>query len=277
VNLIDPLTGARPYAGFGQVQWRGNTNGSSYQTLVETLQRSFARGLLLNANYAWSHEIDQDAAGGGDSDFPQNPACTRCERASGDFDARHVFTANVVYDIPFAHGAANEGAVARVADAVLGNWSVAPVFTARSGLPVNVTEDRSTTSVATGYAISQRPNRVAGVSLTPPGGRSLSAWMNPAAFVPVGGAGYGDSPRNVAHGPNLWQADLALAKRISLGEFAMLHFRSEFFNICNRAQYGPPLADLSTATFGQILSTVNTGPVGTGTPREMQFSLRLEF
>jgi hypothetical protein len=75
----------------------------------------------------------------------------------------------------------------------------------------------------------------------------------------------------------LWQADLALAKRISLGEFAMLHFRSEFFNICNRAQYGPPLADLSTATFGQILSTVNTGPVGTGTPREMQFSLRLEF
>jgi hypothetical protein len=56
-----------------------------------------------------------------------------------------------------------------------------------------------------------------------------------------------------------------------------LQFRSEFFNIFNRAQYGPPLADLSSSTFGQIISTVNTGPVGTGTPREIQFALRLEF
>jgi hypothetical protein len=56
---------------------------------------------LVSANYAYTHQIDQDASGGGDSDNPQNPACTRCERASGDFDARHVVNANVVYDLPF--------------------------------------------------------------------------------------------------------------------------------------------------------------------------------
>lgn len=32
----------------------------------------------------------------------------------------------------------------------------------------------------------------------------------------------------------------------------------------NRAQYGQPQADITSPTFGYILNTVNTGPVGTG-------------
>jgi hypothetical protein len=56
-----------------------------------------------------------------------------------------------------------------------------------------------------------------------------------------------------------------------------LEFRSEVFNLFNRAQYGLPLADFSTSTFGRIINTVNTGPVGTGTPREIQLALRLHF
>jgi hypothetical protein len=232
--------------------------------------------LLLSANYAWSHEIDQGSAGGGDSDFPQNPACLGCERASGDFDVRHVLTANTVYDLPFGPGRsllAQPG----LSSAILGRWSVAAIFTARSGLPINVTEDRSSTAVATGYTTNQRPNRVAGVSLTPPGGSRVNSWINPAAFAVVARGGYGDAPRNIGQGPNLWQTDLSLAKRIPITERLQLQFRSELFDLFNRAQYGAPLDDLSAATFGQIISTVNNGPVGTGTPREIQFSLRVEF
>src|ERR1035437_11081470 len=44
-----------------------------------------------------------------------------------------------------------------------------------------------------------------------------------------------------------------------------------------RAQYGQPQADSSSSAFGQIISTVNTTPIGTGTPREIQCALRLEF
>jgi hypothetical protein len=69
-----------------------------------------------------------------------------------------------------------------------------------------------------------------------------------------------------------------LAKRIPLSERVQMQFRSEFFNIFNRAQYGLPLADVSTPnTFGEITSVVNVGPVGTGTPRQAQFALRLDF
>ncbi|MBB5065919.1 TonB-dependent receptor [Granulicella mallensis] len=277
INLKDPATGLRPYPAFGQVQSRGNENNSSYQGFVASLQRTFTNGLLLSANYTYSHEIDQDSAGGGDSDFPQNPACPSCERASGDFDVRHVFNSNAVYDLPFGPGKAflsNSG----IASEVFGRWSATAIVTVRTGLPVNVTEDRSSSSVATGYTTSQRPNRVSGVSLTPPGGHKISQWINPAAFSLVTGSGYGDSPRNVARGPDLWQADFGLAKRIPLTEKMQLQFRTEFFNIFNRAQYGLPLADLSSpTTFGQIVGAVNTGPVGTGTPRQIQFMLRLEF
>jgi hypothetical protein len=276
VNLIDPAKGLRPYAAFGQVQWRGNTNNSSYEALVESVQRSFTHGLLLSANYAWSHEIDQDAAGGGDSDYPQNPACRPCERASGDYDVRNVFTGSMVYDLPF-HLSASSGPTHKFANAVLSQWSIAPILTARSGLPVNVTEDRSSSSVATGYTTSQRPNIIPGVSLFPPGGRGIGRWINPAAFSLVTTAAYGTAPRNIARGPNLWQQDVALAKRVPLTERMHLQFRGEFFNLFNRAQYGSPQADLSAGTFGQIITTVNTGPVGTGTPRQMQFALRVEF
>jgi hypothetical protein len=276
INLIDPATGLRPYPAFGQIQSRGNENNGDYEGFVASLQRSFTQSLLLSANYTFSHEIDQDAAGGGDSEFPENPACPSCERASGDFDVRHLFNANAVYDLPFGYGRAflsNPG----IDSAVLGRWSVTTIVAARTGLPMNITEDRSSLSVATGFTISQRPNRIPGVSLTPPGGRKIGQWINPAAFALVTSSGYGNAPRNIARGPNLWQADLGLAKYLPLTENMQLEFRSEFFNIFNRAQYGLPPADLSANTFGKIVGTVNTGPVGTGTLREIQFALRLQF
>ena len=277
VNLIDRATGERPNSNFGQVQWRGNTNSSAYHSFSATLKRSFSHGLLLSANYVWSHEIDQDAAGGGDSDYPQNPACTSCERASGDFDARHVFNANAVFDLPFGWPHSPHSFSSRIAHSAFDRWRVAPVVMARSGLPVNVTEDRSSSTVATGYTTNQRPDRAVGVPLTPVGGHSRGLWINPAAFVLVARPGYGNAPRNVARGPGLWQADMALVKEVSVTDRVAVTLRGEIFNLLNRAQYGLPAVDLSTSAFGEILNTVNTGPVGTGTPRQLQFSLRLGF
>ena len=276
-NLVNPVTGTRPNALFGQVETRGNMNGSSYEGLIASLQRAFMRGLLFSVNYTYSHEIDQDAAGGGDSDFPQDPACFQCERASGDFDVRHSFNANAVYELPFGRGKrflATPGAVR----GVLGGWQVTTIVTAHTALPVNVTIDRSSASVATGYTTNQRPNLVPGVSAIPSKGRGPHNWINAAAFSLPSSSEYGDTPRNYVRGPGLWQADMGLSKLIPLTEQYQLQFRSEFFNIFNRAQYGLPLADLSsTSSFGQILNPVNTGPIGTGTPRQVQFMLRLQF
>jgi hypothetical protein len=280
VNVVDPSTGLRPYPAFGQIDWRGTRNNSDYEGLSLALKRTFTHGLLFAINYMWSHEIDDGSNGSGDGDSltAQNVACQACERADGAFDARNVLNANLVYEMPFGRGKAywSDPGVLR---AIFGSLELNSIVTARSGFPVNVTIDRSSSATPDGNTNNQRPNLVPGVALTPPGSQTITEWINPAAFaIPLPGT-WGNAPRNVARAPGAWQADFGIAKRIDLTERAQLQFRSEIFNIFNHPQYGQPQSDFSAGpgVFGSIISTVNTGPVGTGTPRQIQFALRLVF
>jgi hypothetical protein len=264
------------------VSWRGNKDNSNYNGLSLAAKRSFSRGFLLSANYMWSHEIDDgsDGSGDGDSLVPENVSCQRCERASGIWDVRHVFNANAVYELPFGLGKRflSEPGFWR---SVAGGWEVTSTFIARTGFPIDVLINRSSSSVPDGNTTDQRPDLVPGVPLTPPGGATIAQWINPAAFtVPATGT-FGDAPRDVARGPGAWQMDFGIGKRISLTERARLEFRSEFFNIFNHPQYGLPQATFGVPGFGSIIQTVNTttpvSPVGSGTPREIQFSARVRF
>ena len=171
VNVQDPVTKLRPYPDFGEVSWRGNRNNSNFEALAVGVKRSFSRGLLLQANYMWSHEIDDGSNGSGDGDslVAQNVACQPCERASGIWDVRHVFNANAVYQLPFGRGKQylNQPGVA---SSILGSWTLTTTAVARTGFPINVTVDRSASAVPDGNNTDQRPDLVPGVSLTPPGG-----------------------------------------------------------------------------------------------------------
>jgi hypothetical protein len=61
--------------------------------------------------------------------------------------------------------------------------------------------------------------------------------------------------------PGLWQFDIGIARRIAFTESVKLQFRSELFNIFNRAQYGLPLSDFSSsANFGEIISPLALDP-----------------
>ncbi len=287
VNMIDPLTGKVPYPDFAPaIAWRGTKLSSSYNGLLASLRRPFSNGLLLAANYAYTHGIDDDSAGSGDGDsqVPQNVACPSCDRASGNWDARHVFNANAVYELPFGRGKQmlNQGGFV---DAIAGGWELTTTALARTGFPVNVILPSSYTAPDGNNAGTQRPDRVVGVSLTPPGGRNVNQWINPAAFTAPAGE-FGTAPRNLLAGPGTWQMDLGAGKTFPLSERARLQFRSEFYNILNHPQLGQPQAVFNpsnTTGFGSIINTVNTSivspvtPVGSGTPREIQFALRLEF
>jgi hypothetical protein len=282
VNMVNPLTNTQPYPKFGQVSWRGNKDGSDYEGFSAAVMRSFSRGLLLSANYMWSHEIDDGSNGSGDGDslVPQNVACPACERASGIWDARHVLNANGVYELPFGPGKRflNERGVI---GNIVGSWEMASTVIARTGFPVNVTVNRSAASVPDGNTTDQRPDLVPGISLTPRGGKSISQWINPAAFAMPADGTFGNAPRDVARGPGAWQMDFGVVKQILLTESTRLEFRLEFFNLFNHPQYGLPQSTFGVQGFGSIMQTVNTttpvSPVGAGTPREIQLALKLKF
>jgi len=285
VNLINPATGLVQYPAFAPaIPWRGSVGMSSYNGLSVASRRSFTRGLLVTANYMWSHEIDNGSNGSGDGDqiSPQNPLCLACDRASGAWDARHVVNGNAVYQLPF--GMRKPMLNRRgIANTIAGNWELSTTALARTGFPVNVLMPSSYTA-PDGASGTERPDRVNGTSLTPPGGRSVAEWINPAAFAtPVGE--FGTAPRDLLRGPGTWQIDLGAGKTFPLPKGGRLEFRSEFYNIFNHPQLGLPQSTFNpsnTTGFGSIIDTVNTEvspvtPVGSGTPREVQFALRLEF
>ncbi len=284
VNLVNPATGAVQYPAFAPaIPWRGSVGMSSYNGLSVALRRSFSHGLLVTANYTYSHEIDNGSNGSGDGDeiSPQNPLCLACDRASGTWDATHVVNGNAVYQLPFGRGKPllNDSGPAT---AILGNWELTTTALARTGFPVNVLMPSSYTA-PDGASGTERPDLVPGVPLTPPGGRNIAEWINPAAFATPAGE-FGTAPRDLLRGPGTWQIDLGASKTILLSERASLEFRSEFFNIFNHPQLGPPQSTFNpsnTTGFGSIITTVNTttpiSPVGSGTPREIQFALRIAF
>jgi len=278
VNVIDPVTGVRPYPDFGQIDWRGTENNSSYEGLSVAVKRSFSHGFSFAANYMWSHEIDDGSNGSGDGDslVAQNVSCMACEHASGAFDARHVVNFNALYELPFGTGKPYLSSPGTLRT-IFGAWEISSVVNARTGFPVNVTIDRSSADTPDGNTNNQRPDLVPGVPLTPPGGQSVGAWINPAAFASPASGTWGNAPRNLLRAPGAWQIDMGISKRILFTERLRLQFRTDIFNILNHPQYGSPNADVSSKGFGQIASTINIGPVGTGTARQVQFALRLEF
>jgi hypothetical protein len=278
-NILNPVTGMRPYPAFGQVEYRTNDSNSSFQAFIVSVQRHVAADWIVGTNYMWSHAINDGSLGGGEADIisPQDPFCRSCERASSAQDIRNFFTANSVYNFPFGAGRSHLSQPG-IARSIFGSWTLSAIGTARSALPVNVTLSRPAANVPFGYTVNQRPDLVPGVPLTPPGGPTPWQWINPAAFaVPANGT-FGDAGRDIARGPDFYQLDLGLSKQFTITEKSSLEFRWEVFNAFNRAQYAQPSGDITVpAQFGVITSTINTSPVGTGTPRQMQFMLRASF
>jgi hypothetical protein len=263
---------------------------SSFNALIFSATRRFHNGLFFSGNYMLSHALNDGSVGAGDADAAQNIACFSCSYANSDFDSRHSGTLSAIYDLPFGRGRQYWNH-STLADLTVGGWSVNTLFTARAGMPVNIYLTRSATEMPDGNNVNQRPDRVAGVPLYLPH-RSVSQWINPAAFsLPAVGA-WGTAGRNIANGPAIWQDDSAVEKSFHATERNSIIFRAEAFNLFNRAQYGQPASTLGVTTnsgtgartlnvpssFGTITSTVNSaGLVGTGTPRVLEFSLRITY
>jgi hypothetical protein len=226
----------------------------------------------------WSHSINDGSIGGGESDTPQDSFCRSCDRASSDDDVRQMFNLSAVYQLPFGAGKRYLSSPG-IARTLLGGWELSAIGTTQTGLPVNITVDRSNGSVPGLYAISgsMRPDYVAGVSLTPAGGSSASEWINPAAFAVPAKQTFGDLGRNAFRAPGISQIDLGISKFVTVTEQVKVRFRADLFNVLNGPQFAAPNADLSQTNFGVITSTISNYAAGRGTPREMQLSAKITF
>lgn len=142
---------------------------------------------------------------------------------------------------------------------------------------LTITVSRSAADVPDGNTSAQRPDLVPGVSIYPAGGPTFAQWLNPAAFaIPAKGT-WGNAGRAIAVGPGLIQVDSSLQKSIRLAERKTLLVRIEMFNLFNRTLAGNPGTTFtSPASFGLVNSGLNR-TIGTGTSRQLQLAMRLNF
>jgi len=276
LNSPDPATGAVALPQFGLIDYKTTSSDSTFQGLTLSLQRNLSHSLIISANYLWSHSINDGAVGGGEAVYPENVRCRACERASSDQDIRHFLNSSLIYQIPFGRGGRYFSGPGWMSN-LIGGWEWSNIFVARTGRPVNITLSRAASSIPD--ANTSSPQRPDATGISPvSSSTTIAGYFNNAAFaIPAVGA-FGNAGRNVGRGPGLWQLDTALSKRFAITEQLRLNFRAEAFNVFNRAQFGDPSGNFSNPiSFGTITTTVNTTGIGTGTPREFQFALRLEF
>ncbi len=93
---------------FGLVRQRTNGATSTYNGLQVRFDTRLRNTLTLNANYSFSRTIDNASEifgtfGGGQTvAFAQNPFdVSRGERGLSAFHQKHIFTSNLIYDVPF--------------------------------------------------------------------------------------------------------------------------------------------------------------------------------
>ena len=76
--------------------------------------------------------------------------------------------------------------------------------------------------------------------------------------------------RNTVTGDSFINWDTSLAKLFRFTEHQSLDFRTEIFNLMNRANFGLPIRTLSAPGFGSAVETINPG-------RVIQFVVKYSF
>jgi hypothetical protein len=222
----------RPYPGYGDISNIETAASSSYNALQVAVRRS-AGGLELNFAYTYSHSID-DSSDRYDGSFTDayNPAANR---ASSNFDERHVLNFGYVWDIPLFRKPG-------LAHSFLGGWQYSGITTFSTGSPFSVIFSSDNAGVGNGVGSSSYADIVgdprAGVVQVPQIGYGR-VFYNAAAYATPTALTFGDSGRNSLNNPDRINFDMALFKHFTIKENAAIEFRAEAFNVFNHTEWAP--------------------------------------
>jgi len=274
-----------PDARVGVVQNLTNNGISNYQGMSVSLSQRAFKGLTFNFNYTFSHTLD-DVSNGGvlpysnhDSYLVQfNPFSLSSNYGNSDYDVRHNFTANYVWELPFKFSN-------RALETIAGGWQMAGTFFYRTGLPFSVVDTLLPNLIGNGSS---------GATLVDPltstargcGAAAINTPCMQFANFPAAGSetNFANATKNSYRGPGYFNTDFNLLKNFTLTE--RLHFAlgANFFNILNHPNFANPVSDINDGSFGRIVSTVvpPTSPYGAFvgsavSGREVQVTARFTF
>jgi len=277
-----------PNQTWAQINMGKNIGNSNYNGLVTTARYQGSHGTYLQASYTFGKSLDNTSSWSVPSGQPggvADPRNLRLEYGPSNFDIRNRAVITYVVDVPIGPGHRLFGWNNGLNRQVFGGWQVSGITTFQSGAPFTVYNGSADFSGFNQFY--DRPDVVGTGQLTQ-NNRNPDAAFNKNYFSknpPTGRVG--TSGRDQYYGPGLANYDFSASKNFPLGtERILLQFRTDLFNIFNHTNFSNPVANQSSASFGQITSTVGSSvatAVGTtaglvgGGPRIVQFSMRLTF
>ena len=287
----------RPFQGFGTIQFIEPASSSNYHSLQTSVNRRFQKGLLLGVNYTWSKALGTQAAdlpGVNGFGAPRGDGNQRrANYAPQDFDRRHNFNINWVYELPKATQNRKLGYA-------LNDWQLSGIYRYQSGQPYNI---GFSVPGSAGYSLTGTQD-VEGARIVllgnPGSGNSGDPYrqFNTAAFtIPRPGSMALESGRNFLNRAPINNWDLSLTKRFAIKERAKIELRLDAFNALNHTQFDAVNTTLNVVGFNAATGVLDPTPTnlpfdssgrlvnknGFGTissvrpPRNLQLSAHIQF
>jgi hypothetical protein len=294
----------RPYGGgsWGAINrafWGASSNYHALQALFRT------RVKAIDAQFAYTFSkslSDTDLTNSGNVEQASllvDPTNPHLNYGPSYINRPHIFTGNIVYDIPAFNG---QNALVRGA---FGGWELSAILNYATGTSITTYGVRSVDSSGptpvpgglNGTGGSQdnfRPILVPGQPCRAQHPAVRNDWLNPNRYTlvgyvvgtPTGNAGVGD-----CLGPGFANTDMGVYKNFKAGERLTIQFRMDFFNLFNRAQFkgdsqgfSPlnPNLDTTAVVSGTAVTsyTPNSAYGVSGQdkgPREIQYGIKFTF
>jgi hypothetical protein len=273
------------YAAFGALTSLGTSDYHAFQT---SFRKRFSNNLTFDFNYTLSHSFDiasglepsgSTIAGAA---LILNPLDLKVNRGASDFDVRHLINANYIYNLPFGKGQRLLSNLGSVGDLIFGGWQTTGIFRWSTGLPAGQPFDDGRWATNWNVQSNARLIRPLDASPTRTGDPNLFSDTE-AAYGSYRNPFPGEiGDRNLLRDPGYAAFDFGLYKRFALPwEGKGVVFRWEVFNLTNTQRFtdviglGVGVDPFLTPTdapsdFGRFTSIQ-------GSPRQMQFALRIEF
>ena len=272
------LAGNPALASIAQISGTESNGKQAYDALQASLHKRLSQGLQFQVSYTWSktmtNSIGYYGEGGGqaasNSAYWQNLYNSRSEWGLAYFDAKHNFVGSYIYELPFGRKQRFGDNWNSVVNGVLGNWQMSGILSLHSGFPITI----QARDVSGTFSRGAKANCI-GPSSGPQGVGQGTSWFNAAtntataAFAQPASGTFGTCGNNTVRGPGLSDFDLGVQKDFPVSESKRFQFRAEFLNLTNTPFFNAPDRNVTSATFGQVLSAQGE--------RNIQFGLKFYF
>jgi hypothetical protein len=266
------LPASVPDARFGEVSEATNVANSNYNGLTITANHAFSGGFQFQASYTWSHALDEISNNSlspfglntigfyADVVYPQNPYNLQTNYGNADYDIRHNFTMNYVWNDGFRH------LTSWGPNALVKGWTFSGTIFAHTGLPFTAYSATDTSALEnTNFGSSSQLQYIFAEQNGAPGSCSSSAAQvnNPcmsAANFPNPTTTYGNQLRNQNRGPFYFDTDFGVEKGFGIPKWegAQFSLGARFFNLFNHPDFYFPIMNANSGGFGTIIQTVGT-------------------